>query len=137
MRRVHVVVHVLVLLAIACAYPSQTGGPSAEPETDPRFVGEWMIDQPNHALYEASWYRFRDDGVLEHLRDCSFGGEVPTGFVSDVAGSVRCEFADGWSAPDNITLEIDGVCSDERPREIVLAFPRDATANATGQADVE
>ena len=62
------------------------------PETNARFVGEWMVDQPFHATYEASWYFFHDDGELEHLRDCSVGGPGPTGFVSDASDSVRWRF---------------------------------------------
>jgi hypothetical protein len=112
-------------------------GPGAGHETDARFVGEWMIDQPLHATYEASWYRFHDGGELEHLRDCSFGGPVPTGFVNQMDDAVRCHFASTWSAAEPETLVIDSVCTDDRAREIVLGFPTDTSANATGQSAVE
>jgi hypothetical protein len=100
--------------------------------TNPRFVGEWMIDQPSHATYEASWYEFHEDGRLEHLRDCTLGGPVPTGFVSDASQSVRCEFGARWSALDAETLVIDGVCDDGLERALVLAFPAVASGNAAG-----
>jgi hypothetical protein len=123
----------LPLFLAGCA--EDTSGPS--PETNPRFVGEWMIDQPAHALYEASWYLFHDDGRLEHLRDCSFGGPVPTGSVDDASVSIRCLFGDRWSAPDGDTLVVSGTCSDGNEREIVLGFPADATGNAGGVSTIE
>lgn len=105
---------------------------------DDRFVGEWMVDQPFHATYEATWYRFHAGGELEHLRDCSFGGPVPTGFVSsDEMDAVRCEFGGRWSSHDGVTLAIAGVCSDGRARDIVLGFPTDTAGNATGQTAID
>jgi hypothetical protein len=96
-----------------------------------------MIDQPLHATYEASWYRFHDSGELEHLTDCSFGGPVPTGFVNRMDDAVRCHFASTWSAPGPEALVVDSVCTDGGAREIVLGFPGDTSANATGQSAVE
>jgi hypothetical protein len=133
--------HLLVpLLLTSCpgritADPPETNG--EPPQTHERFVGEWKVDQPFHALYEASWYLFHEGGQLEHLRDCSFGGPVPTGFVSDAGGSLRCQFGDRWSAPDADTLVIEGACSDGHERDIVLGFPEDTTADATGQPAIE
>lgn len=123
----------LPILLAACAEPT-SDPPSG---TNDRFIGEWMIDQPTHALYEASWYFFHEDGRLEHLRDCTFGGPVPTGSVGDAADSVRCLFADRWSAPDAETLAIAGTCSDGRERDIVLGFPADTTGNADGLPAIE
>jgi hypothetical protein len=124
------VVLVVVLVVGACATEPST-------EAEARFAGEWMIDQPTHATYEASWYRFHADGELEHLRDCAFGGPVPTGFVNLPDDSVRCELAAAWSAPDRETLVIDATCSDGVGREVVLGFPADATGNATGQSAID
>lgn len=124
----------LSVLAGGCSGSAGTGDPTG---THQRFVGEWMIDQPFHATYEASWYQFHDSGELEHLRDCSFGGPVPTGWVSDAGEQVRCEFASSWSAPDADTLVIGGACSDGYDRDIQLAFPRDDSSNATGVAAIE
>jgi hypothetical protein len=123
------------LLALTGLASCSAPGPAGE--ADVRFVGAWLVEQPFHAGYEASWYHFHDDGTLQHLRDCAFGGEVPTGFVTDASGSVRCEFADRWSASDAETLAIAGACSDAREREIVLHFPADTSANATGQPAIE
>lgn len=134
MRGTGLVVSLLQVVLAGCAERSTAGDPR---ETSDRFAGEWMVDQPFHALYEASWYFFHDGGQVEHLRDCSFGGEVPTGVVSDASDSLRCQFGDRWSAPDADTLVIDGACSDGRPREIVLGFPADTTANAVGQSAIE
>jgi hypothetical protein len=115
--------------------PPETNG--EPPQMHERFVGEWKVDQPFHALYEASWYLFHEGGQLEHLRDCSFGGPVPTGFVSDAGDSLRCQFGERWSAPDANTLVIEGACSDGHERDIVLGFPEDTTADATGQSAIE
>jgi hypothetical protein len=112
----------------------------AEHEDDPateRFAGEWMIEQPFHATYEASWYRFHASGAVEHLRDCTLGGPVPTGFVTDPGDSLRCVFADRWTALGAETLVIDGACDDGIEREIVLGFPSDTSANASGQAAID
>ena len=102
-----------------------------------RFAGEWMIEQPSHATYEASWYRFHDSGDVEHLRDCAFGGPVPTGFVTDASGALRCLFGDRWTAADGETLVIDGACDDGIDRDIVLGFPSDPSGNATGQTAID
>jgi hypothetical protein len=102
-----------------------------------RFAGEWMIEQPSHATYEASWYRFHDGGQLEHLRDCAFGGQVPTGFVTDAADSLRCVFGDRWTAADAETIVIDGACDDGIDRDIVLGFPSDTSGNASGQTAID
>ncbi len=130
-------VGLLAVLPLGCAERAGGDPDPTTPETDPRFLGEWMVDQPYHALYEASWYDFQEDGVLQHVRDCSLGDEVPTGVVSDPTRSTRCFFGERWSAPDSVTLVIAGTCSDERARDIVLAFPADTTANATGQPLVD
>jgi hypothetical protein len=118
------------LLLASCAEPSD------DPATE-RFAGEWMIEQPFHATYEASWYRFHDDGVLEHLGDCAFGGPVPTGFVVDATDSQRCVFADQWTATNAETIVIDGTCDDGIDRDIVLGFPSDTSGNATGQTAID
>lgn len=125
-------VWVVGFLLAACGGSGGGGG-----EGSGRFVGEWMIDQPFHAGYEASWYVFRADGRLEHVRDCAYGGPVPTGFVTDASGETSCLFDGTWWAPDHDTLAIDGVCSDDFAREIRLGFPTDAAGNAGGQTDVQ
>ncbi len=128
----------ILLLTLVLAACSEQGGPGVPGETDERFVGEWMIDQPLHATYEASWYDFHADGSLEHLGDCSFGGTTgPTGFVNKAGGQLRCEFAERWSAPDASTLVIDGACSDGRDRQIVLGFPTDTGQNASGLSAID
>ncbi len=117
----------LAVLLIGCAEPTEPVAPGD------RFAGEWMVEQPFHAGYEASWYLFHESGQLEHLRDCV--GRA--GFVSNASDSIRCQFGDRWSAEDGDTLVIDGACSDALGREMVLGFPADTNANAVGQSAVE
>ena len=110
----------LPLLLAGCFEPTTAG----DPEPGQRFVGEWLVEQPFHAGYEASWFHFHEDGQLEHLRDCI----GLAGSIRDASDSLRCQFGDRWLAPDADTLAIGGACSDERAREIVLGFPADRTA---------
>jgi hypothetical protein len=99
-----------------------------------------MVDQPFHALYEASWYRFDDDGVLGHEGTCTVGSPAvgfETGFVRG-QGDLVCTFGERWSSPDHETLLIEGECSDGLVRDIELGFPADSAANSQGgQTQVE
>lgn len=151
-----------VLLLTACGFaPDEEGGqvfpaPLEQPgtvtrpgEIDPRFVGTWVVDQPAHALYEASVYEFRTDGGLALLGSYSFNQPIEdyqTGQVAvsdDSCGDWYCEdvkfvcaFGAQWSAPDAGTLRIQSVCDDGVTREVELSFTDDASANAQGNTTV-
>jgi len=107
------------------------------PATSERFVGEWMIDQPYHAGYEATWYRFEADTALLRTRVCAVGSPyTPTGYVVSADTTRRCDFADRWSSLDDQTLVVQATCTDGASAEIVLAFSEDASTNAQGLTTV-
>src|SRR5262245_16193320 len=92
---------------------------SATVEHDARFVGQWIVDQPAHAGYEASLYQFGADGSLELVRAFAFDGPAPaepTGTVGKDA--LSCAFGAGWHSKGSQVLVIDGECGDGRAREI-------------------
>jgi hypothetical protein len=110
----------LVTLLLGC------GGhaPLVPGEQDDRFVGLWLIDQPAHALYEATKYRFEADGTLIVEDSCSLGypEDYVTGHVWNEAGTVECRFGDRWRSDGPETLIITGDCDDGVSRDIVIAI---------------
>lgn len=99
-------------------------------EVEPGFFGGgWLIEQPLHALYEASYYRFEADGRVELVvstpPDCTGHLErfCETGHVSPPNGTLLCRFGGGrWSEVSERVLAIDAVCEDGVTREVVLDF---------------
>jgi hypothetical protein len=118
-------------------------GPPIESPATPghaeRFVGTWLVDQPMHALYEATYYTFHADGRLSTGRsqppDCGIHLErhCVTGSVAKCTkrysetcqGEPSCVFGDRWRSLAPATLIILGHCSDGVPREIRLEFALD------------
>ena len=109
-----------------------------------RFVGAWSVEQPFHALYETTIYNFSADGKVSILgsfpSNCSghLSGVCETGHVSNCVrtprqpvceSDVTCFFGDRWYSRDARTLVIDGDCSDDVAREIVIDFQPDASLN--------
>lgn len=93
------------------------------------FEGGWLIEQPLHALYEASYYRFERDGRVELVAstpaDCTGHLErfCETGHVSPPNGNLLCRFGGGrWSELSERVLAIDSVCEDGVSRVVVLDF---------------
>lgn len=116
-----------------------TDGGSGPVARASRFVGLWVVDQPFHALYEATVYRFEEDGRLGVV-DTSCGGHLERhGVTGSVARCVptpsegwceaepTCLFGAAWQSSGASTLIVAGECSDGRPREIRLAFDDDPT----------
>lgn len=93
------------------------------------FGGGWLIEQPMHALYEASYYRFEADGRVELVAstppDCTGHLErfCETGHVSPPNGTLLCRFGGGrwWEVSERV-LAIEAVCDDGVAREVVLDF---------------
>ncbi len=105
-------------LAAGCA------SPSLEPLPDdhaPGLAGFWYIDQPMHALYEATIYRFHPDGRLEAVDAWPDG--YRTGSVGTRDLSIGCEFAGPWQSEGNTILTVGLRCSDGQDREALLRFP--------------
>lgn len=99
-------------------------------EVEPGFFGGgWLIEQPLHALYEASYYRFEGDGNIELVAstppDCTGHLErfCETGHVSPPNGTLLCRFGGGrWSEVSERVVAIEAVCDDGVAREVVLDF---------------
>jgi hypothetical protein len=122
------------LLAAGCL----SRGPDPSPERNERFVGTWIVEQPYHALYEATVYQLRADGTVELGATYTANELAPdyvTGSVADPKSGVACRFAGSWYSVDEATLVVDGNCSDGRYREIVLGFA-DTPEQNTVDADV-
>jgi len=86
------------------------------------FEGLWVVDQPSHALYEATQYELAPGGVLRE--GDTLGGpteDYATGTVG--MGDLSCRFARHWRTLEARVLELDSDCSDGTPRTVVLAFP--------------
>ncbi len=93
------------------------------------FEGGWLIEQPMHALYEASYYRFAADGRIELVvsspPDCTGHLErfCETGHVSPGGKALLCRFGGGaWSEEPDRILAIDTVCDDGVSRRLRLDF---------------
>ncbi len=97
------------------------------------FVGLWRVDQPMHALYEATLYDFRANGELITVETLTLGGQdedYVTGTVARLEDpaceglncptSVVCRFGNHWYSLGEQRLVIEGGCSDGLMREIVL-----------------
>jgi hypothetical protein len=114
------VTHALGLAALGCAPAENT----TELETwFDRFSGQWLVDQPYHAGYEATFYQMHEGGSL--TMENSVWNTEPTGTVYNPDSNLSCRFGDRWHSPNSATLAIAGECDDAIAREIVLGFSAD------------
>jgi hypothetical protein len=91
----------------------------------PNFVGLWRVDQPTHALYEATLYDFRPEGELIMVETLTLGGQDADYVTGTVArADVVCRFGSQWHSLSESRLVIQGDCSDDVAREIELNFTR-------------
>jgi hypothetical protein len=95
--------------------------------SDPLFAGFWVVDQPGHALYEATLYELVTGGALiEHetylLSPPPYDGYVTGTVVQEQAG-IRCTFSSSWTGAGERRLRISSACTDGTPRAVLLAFP--------------
>ncbi|MBL4635105.1 MAG: hypothetical protein JKY56_14630 [Kofleriaceae bacterium] len=106
---------------------------TSQSENDERFVGDWLLDQPYHATYEATAYRFSLDGTASVLGSCNLSGREP-GYVTGTVETenVHCQFGNSWSSDGPGALIIGGDCNDEQDRAIELLFQSDASTNSQG-----
>ncbi len=122
------------------------GAVDGSPERDARFLGLWAVEQPNHALYEVTYYRFAADGTVTagpsdpagcsgHLSQHCVTGSVarcakPAG--KPCRGTPTCTFGDLWRSADDRTLVLYGVCSDGVARDIALSLDADTGRDTRG-----
>ena len=108
----------------------------AGPERADRFVGLWMVDQPYHAGYEATFYALSADGQLRVVDSFGVGygpnpGQFLTGVVApSFQSSLQCVFGSTWRSAEAKRLFITGDCTDGTGREIELSFESPASQNA-------
>jgi hypothetical protein len=104
----------------------EPSGDVGGPQGAALFQGVWAVEQPSHALYEATVYELREDGeLLEH--DTVIWGppiaDFVTGTVRHDASAVECRFAARWRAVSPREVSMEGQCDDGASREIRLRFP--------------
>jgi hypothetical protein len=131
-------------LGLGCMSPlSPADEVPEERDHHERFVGRWVVEQPTHALYEATYYTFEADGTLatggSFPADCSghLSKHCVTGSVANCvpdAGTpcesdLTCVFGSEWYSLDASTLIIEGDCSDGAAREIRIALASDTSSN--------
>lgn len=135
----------LLLAGAACS-----GGASPDPDDDEprehhaRFVGLWAVEQPNHALYEVTYYDLAADGAIAigpsepsdcsgHLeRHCVTGSVarcVPAPDQGLCLDDLTCVFGTSWWSRGADELVILGACSDGVAREIAIQLAADASSN--------
>lgn len=142
----------LSLAACKGTLPSPDASDEDEPDADTstaqydaRFVGLWAVEQPFHAAYEITYYDFQADGTLvlgdSWPADCTghLSDHCVTGSVADCVADDNeiwceperaCVFGDEWHSEDDQTLVIEGHCTDDVVRDIVLLFSSDASQNS-------
>ena len=123
-------------------------GPDIEPNpAEEIFLGDWRVDQPDHAGYEATLYRFGESGVLSEIESQSFGsGQIPTGRVARcdefrthegwtecLAWGPECVFGNEWTTSDSQTLIITSTCDDGETRKVALVFEDPTRPNSSPQ----
>jgi len=113
----HPVWTIIVLIASGCASPSVIPEPDGQP---PSVAGDWYLDQPMHALYEATIYRFHDDGRVAAMD--AYPENYRTGTVGTRDLSISCEFTGPWESDGDFRLSIGVACSDGHAREVLLHF---------------
>jgi hypothetical protein len=99
-------------------------GPGAE-----LFSGLWVIDQPSHALYEATLYELGDDGLIG-VHDTMLLGAEPwpdyvTGSVENTERSLRCVFEGRWLSLGPRVIELEARCTDAAIRPVQIELPED------------
>ncbi|NIS79818.1 MAG: hypothetical protein GTO14_06340 [Anaerolineales bacterium] len=116
---------------------------------DEAFVGRWIIDQPFHALYEASVYDFKPDGTIELIESVTLGVDSVDFVTGTVArpnhdcpldgvcsGDPTCRFGDQWRSLSERRLAIQGNCTDGISREIVLDLTASTAWQETFDVDI-
>jgi hypothetical protein len=103
------------------------------------FEGLWVIDQPSHALYEATLYELGADGLIGVHETMLLGAEpwpdYVTGSVENADSSVRCVFEGAWRSLEPRVVELETRCTDAAVRPVRIELPEDQDP-ATGVSAV-
>jgi len=101
-------------------------GYTGEGDENPYWSGLWVVEQPFHALYEATQYELQSGGALVELETRTLGGvagdDYVTGTVADPDAGTRCAFADRWTSDNAYRLTLEARCDDGKQRSVVLRF---------------
>lgn len=107
------------------------------PERAARFVGLWLVDQPYHARYEASFYALSAAGSVSLVDSYGLAtGPLPaerqTGVVSpSLQSTLLCRFGSRWRSVEERRLIITADCTDGVPRDVELRFESQPSQNAS------
>ncbi len=109
---------VLVALAASGCYASH-GITPAEADAGPSiYEGRWLLDQPEHALYEAVVYDLEPGGAMRER--CRFEAGPPPDSVTRESDGLTCHFTGPWSSRVPEELAILSYCDDSVERMVVL-----------------
>lgn len=146
MRSTLAISAISTLLVAACSgggggpSPADVDAPVAEHHA--RFVGLWALEQPEHALYEVTYYALAADGAVtigpSEPADCSghLARHCVTGSVArctpeapgeTCAGAPTCVIGDRWHSAGDHVVVFAGVCSDGVARDLAIELAADAS----------
>lgn len=106
-----------LVLATGCyaSHERALEGPDAGPS---ELEGRWLIEQPDHALYEAVVFDFERGGDLVEV--CRFEAGPPPDTVTRERDGLSCRFTGPWSSRVPEELAILSYCDDSVERMVVL-----------------
>lgn len=123
---------VLAVIALASGCYASHERPTESIDAGPSpFEGRWLVDQPEHALYEAVVYDLERDGRL--IERCRVEGGPPPDTVTRESDGLSCRFTGPWDSRVPEELAILSYCDDSVERMVVLevALP-EVTVNKVG-----
>lgn len=119
-------------------------GWALEVERHERFIGTWLIDQPTHALYEATVYKLAangDVGIVDAFPDGYETGRVraldPACEGEDPWACeplASCTFRGPWNSSGPERLFMGAACDDGQMRTVELTFAEDVGTDTSGVA---
>jgi hypothetical protein len=119
----------LLLVAAPCCggkVPTDEARVSTVESRDTRFVGTWVLEDPNLDSIHAQAWTFAADGTMSLVDQINSGPDL--GAMEH--GSTSCHFGETWSSEGSTTLKLTVNCTDGRSRTAALAFPEDASKNS-------
>lgn len=102
---------------------------AAPGEHSGRFAGLWLIDQPFHALYEATLYRFNDTGSIDVLAQSPSGYQ--TGTICSTSTDAACALGGEWYSRGADTLCVMFQCGARGQRIGTFVFVDSSHSNCS------